>query len=67
MADDAQRIDALEERIAYQDEAIETLNQTVTAQWAVIDALKREVAALGERLEDAVSGPAPVDRPPPHY
>ncbi|MFX6040618.1 SlyX family protein, partial [Acinetobacter baumannii] len=27
------RIDALEMRIAYQDETIEDLNKTITAQW----------------------------------
>ncbi len=71
MPDDAdrltERVDALEERLAYQDETIEALNQTITAQWTTIDALKRQVANLTERLEDAVSGPGPVDRPPPHY
>lgn len=62
-----ERLEALEIRIAYQDEAIETLNQTITRQWALIDALQRQTAALGERLDDAANGVAPVDRPPPHY
>ncbi|PZQ18113.1 MAG: SlyX protein [Ancylobacter novellus] len=61
------RLDALESRAAHQERTIEILNDTVTAQWAIIERLKREVANLGERLEDAASGPAPVDRPPPHY
>ena len=63
----AERLDSLETRIAYQDEAIEALNQTITAQWATIEALKRQVAELGERLEDAAGALPPVDRPPPHY
>ncbi|MDR4308816.1 SlyX family protein [Chelatococcus sambhunathii] len=67
MSGDSDRIAALETRIAYQDETIEALNQTVTAQWSEIERLKRAVAQLEERLEDAVSGPGPVDRPPPHY
>lgn len=70
MAEDlalAERLDALETRLAYQDETIETLNQTITEQWALIDRLRREVAQLAERVEDAASGAAPVDRPPPHY
>lgn len=66
-ASDSERIAALETRIAYQDETIEALNQTVTAQWSEIERLKRVVAQLEERLDDAVSGPGPVDRPPPHY
>lgn len=63
----AARLDALETRAAHQERTIEILNETVTAQWSVIERLKREVANLGERVEDAVSGPGPVDRPPPHY
>ena len=49
----SERIEALEVRLAYQDETIETLNQTVTAQWKQIDALTRQLAALSERLEHA--------------
>jgi SlyX protein len=63
----ARRLDALEERVAYQDETIEALNRTVTEQWATIDRLKREASNLAERLDEAVSGSEPVDRPPPHY
>jgi len=63
----AKRIEALEIRAAYQDETIETLNRTITEQWAIVERLKREVADLGERMEDAAGGPGPVDRPPPHY
>lgn len=63
----AERLDALETRLAYQDDTIETLNRTVTEQWGLIDRLRREVEALSERLEDAASGVGPVDRPPPHY
>ncbi|MFX5464898.1 SlyX family protein, partial [Acinetobacter baumannii] len=37
------RIDALEMRIAYQDETIEDLNKTITAQWKEIDRLTREI------------------------
>mgnify|MGYP002683118889 CR=1 FL=1 len=45
-----QRLDALEARVAYQDQAIEALNATITAQWKDVDALSREIAALSERL-----------------
>ncbi len=64
-----ERIDALEARIAYQDDTIETLNQTVTAQWQQIDALRRLVSELGDRLRDAESNTrgTPANEPPPHY
>jgi SlyX protein len=65
-----QRIDALEMRIAYQDEIIEDLNKTVIAQWKQIDALTRQIAGLIDRVQEAEHGggsrgaPEP---PPPHY
>ena len=63
-----ERIDVLETRLAYQDETIETLNQTITAQWKQIDALMRQMAALNERLDDAAGqAPGPANERPPHY
>jgi SlyX protein len=62
------RIDVLESRLAFQDDTIETLNKTITEQWAKIDALTRQLAALGERLQEAESQmPRPANEPPPHY
>ncbi|HVX75999.1 MAG TPA: SlyX family protein [Bradyrhizobium sp.] len=62
------RLDAIESRLTYQDETIETLNQTITDQWIKIEALIRQVATLSERLEEteaSVEGPA--NERPPHY
>ena len=62
------RIDVLETRLTFQDETIETLNKTITAQWQQIDALTRQVAALNERLQQAESNASgAADEPPPHY
>jgi SlyX protein len=62
------RIDALEAKLMFQDETIETLNQTITAQWQQIDALTRQVAALSERLREAeAQAPGAANEPPPHY
>ena len=64
----SKRIDALEMRLTFQDETIETLNQTITEQWKQIDALTRQLTALKERLQDAESNAAgPVNERPPHY
>ena len=62
------RIDALEAKLMFQDEAIETLNKTITEQWIRIDALTRQVLALNERLQEAeAAAPGPANEPPPHY
>ncbi len=64
----SERIDALEMRLTYQDVTIETLNQTITAQWTEIDRLTRQVAELKERLREAESNvPGPANERPPHY
>jgi SlyX protein len=64
----SERIDALEARLMFQDETIETLNQTITAQWQQIDALTRQLANLSDRLrEGEADAPRPANEPPPHY
>ena len=64
----SERIDALEARLTFQDDTIETLNQTITAQWQTIDALTRQVSQLNERLREAEAGAIrPSNELPPHY
>ncbi|MEH2622220.1 SlyX protein [Bradyrhizobium sp. AZCC 1719] len=64
----SERLDALEIRATFQDETIEVLNHTITAQWHQIDALTRQLAELKERLREAESNlPGPANEPPPHY
>ena len=63
-----ERIDALEARLMFQDETIETLNKTITEQWGKIDSLTRQLLTLSERLREAeahTTGAA--NEPPPHY
>ena len=62
------RIEALEIRLAYQDDTIEKLNAVVTSQWTQIDAFKRELSRLNARMdESAATAPDAVDERPPHY
>ena len=63
------RFEALETRAAHQDQVIEDLNGTLTAQWAVIDGLKRQLSLLQERLTEAEERVATTPPPqrPPHY
>ena len=64
------RIDALEEKIAYQDQVIDDLNTAVTDQWKEIDTLKRLVANLLDEVKEmelAARATAGREPPPPHY
>ena len=63
------RIDQLETRLTYQDDTIEQLNLTVTAQWKQIDALVHQLARFDQRLieTEAASSAAPANERPPHY
>ena len=64
----SERIDALEVRLTFQDDTIDTLNQTITAQWREIDALKRQIAQLGQQLQEATANAeGPRNESPPHY
>lgn len=66
---DSGRIDRLEIRLTEQEAVIEDLNASITAQWRVIDALKRQVERLADALEAAAerAGPGSPEPPPPHY
>ena len=67
---DAERLEKLETTVAYQDQAIEDLNRTITEQWAEIAQLKRLLGNLGDRVREISDNPAlaePPEPPPPHY
>jgi SlyX protein len=68
-ADHAARLDSLEVRIAYQDQVIEDLNTALTRQWKELDRMSRELARLGERVQQAedTGFDAAPEPPPPHY
>ncbi|MEE7459057.1 SlyX protein [Methylorubrum populi] len=62
------RIARLEIRLTEQEAVIEDLNAAITAQWAVIDRLKRGLARLQEQVEEAAfRAPGAPEPPPPHY
>jgi SlyX protein len=62
------RVDALESKLMFQEEIIETLNKTITEQWLKIDALTRQVSSLSARLQEAEANvPGAANEPPPHY
>jgi SlyX protein len=62
------RVDALESKLMFQEETVETLNKTITEQWLKIDALTRQVLSLSERLQEAeANAPGHANERPPHY
>ncbi|HHG90900.1 MAG TPA: SlyX family protein [Devosia sp.] len=61
------KIEQLETRIAFQDQTIEELNQTITSQWSEFDRLRREISRLGEQLADLSPPDQSTGEPPPHY
>ena len=69
MSDFEARIEALEVRAAYQDQVIEDLNQTVIAQWKLIDSLRRQFNELLDRVQEVEdnTGGTSASEPPPHY
>ena len=68
MTSDAERLEALETRIAHQDQTIEELNAVVTQQWTTIEQLRRRLEAMEEQVRSGsyIADPS-SEKPPPHY
>ena len=65
-----ERIIDLESRVAFQEEAIHTLSETLIEQQRTLDSLTRSLEALKERLqtlEPSPLQPGETEPPPPHY
>lgn len=63
------RVADLESRLAFQDDALQTLSDVVYEQERVIERLRLQMQALIKRLEDLQGqvGVAEDEVPPPHY
>ena len=59
----------LETRLAFQDDALQSLNETVIRQQQEIQELKLELAELKERLQEIAETEdgRKEEAPPPHY
>ncbi len=67
-SDQSERLEALEMRVAFQDQTIEELNAALTAQWKVVEALTQKLARMEEQVRAGTHIADPAnDRPPPHY
>ena len=63
------RVTDLESRLAFQDDALQTLSDVVYEQERVIERLRLQMQALLKRVKDLQGqvGIAEDDAPPPHY
>jgi len=63
------RVNDLESRLAFQDDALQTLSDVVYEQERVIERLRLQMQALLKRLEDLQGqvGVSEDEAPPPHY
>ena len=68
MTSDTERLDALETRIAHQDQTIEELNAVVTRQSTAIEQLRRRLETMEEQVRSGsyIANPS-TEKPPPHY
>jgi SlyX protein len=63
------RLTELETKLAFAEDLLETLNQTVIRQQGQIDLLQQQLRLLHQRMQDALPDDArtPRDEIPPHY
>ena len=67
MSDD-KRIDALEAKLAFQEDTIAALNNALVGQQSRIDRLEKTLQLAVREIEDLRGDPDPArDEPPPHY
>jgi SlyX protein len=63
------RLTELETKLAFAEDLLETLNQTVIRQQGQLDLMQQQLRLLHQRLQDAQPDEArtPRDEVPPHY
>lgn len=63
------RLNELEAKLAFAEDLVETLNQTVIRQQGQLDLMQQQIRLLHQQLQDAIPDDArvPRDEIPPHY
>ncbi len=70
MPDQTDRLDQLETKLAFQEDALAALNDALVGQQTRLDHLEAMLQLLVERLRDQADGQPPDamdEPPPPHY
>ena len=67
MMSQEERMVEIESKIAHQEHAHEQLNEVVYDQQKQIEALRKQLVQLKQRLEDRDNQEPIEDAPPPHY
>jgi SlyX protein len=65
-----ERLEKIESKIAFLEDAVEDLNKTIYAQQKQIDQLRAVIESLVSRVRDlsgTVEAFGPADQRPPHY
>lgn len=64
-----ERLNELEAKVAFAEDLIETLNQTVIRQQAQLDSMQQQLRLLHQQLQEALPDETrtPRDEIPPHY
>lgn len=63
------RLIALEERIAHQDQTIEEMSALIASQWREIERLKRQMQLIDDQVAavEQMARTGKAEPPPPHY
>jgi len=63
------RLTELETKLAFAEDLLETLNQTVVRQQGQLDSMQQQIRLLHQRMQDIQPDEArtPRDEIPPHY
>lgn len=68
MEGDAARLESMETKLAFQEDAVQQLSDALVAQQGRIDRLEARLAVLTEQIQrQAAEGARPSEEPPPHY
>ena len=67
MTADDSRLETLETKLAFQEEALQQLSDVLVAQQGRIDRLEARLVLLTEQLRERAEQNAEPDEPPPHY